>query len=73
MKYAIHYGDQNVTFTCKRYGKAMADFQTSIPTNCYDNIRIAYGSNVVKELLNFSKWSILATKDSQKLGFLKTK
>ena len=56
-KYAIHYGDNGVGFTCKNLNASnrnkMADVHTTSKNSSLDNIRSIYGSKVAKELLNF--------------------
>ncbi|KAG5185784.1 hypothetical protein JKP88DRAFT_311230 [Tribonema minus] len=50
-RYAIHYGDSGVSFTCKRHGSASADLHTPAQSSSLANIRVAYGAALARELL----------------------
>lgn len=56
-KYSIRYGDAGVSFTCKKFGMSVPDLHTPNNSNSasgtLENIRIAYGSSLAKELINF--------------------
>ncbi len=56
-KYSIRYGDAGVSFTCKKFGMSVPDLHTPNTNNgargTLENIRIAYGSTLAKELINF--------------------
>ena len=60
-KYSIRYGDGGVSFTCKKFGMSVPDLHTPVAVNTagissggtLENIRIAYGSTLAKELINF--------------------
>jgi DNA mismatch repair protein MLH1 len=55
-KYSIRYGDSGVSFTCKKHGSAVPDLHTPVSTpasGTLENIRIAYGSNLARELIDF--------------------
>jgi DNA mismatch repair protein MutL len=56
-KYSIRYGDSGVSFTCKKHGSAVPDLHTPVSTpasGTLENIRIAYGSNLARELIDFN-------------------
>ena len=56
-KYSIRCGDAGVSFTCKKFGMSVPDLHTPNTNNgssgTLENIRIAYGSTLAKELINF--------------------
>ncbi len=45
-RYSVHYGDKNVSFTCKKHGQNVADVHTPTASSTKDNIRLIYGSEV---------------------------
>ena len=50
MKYAVRYGDNGVSFSCKKHGsKAIPDVHAN--SNSLANIRQFYGANLAKELV----------------------
>lgn len=51
-RYAIHFGERNISFICKRIGQNSPDLSTPQNSNLIENIRITYGSPVSKELLD---------------------
>jgi DNA mismatch repair protein MLH1 len=53
-KYSILYGDQKISFSCKKFGQNAPDIFTPENSSTINNIKIAYGSTVAKELLDFS-------------------
>lgn len=52
-KYSVHYGEQQVSFTCKKQGQAMPDLHTPTDSSSLENIKIAYGPSVARELISF--------------------
>ena len=52
-KYSIHFGEQKVSFTCKKQGQPMSDLHTPMNSSSLENIKIAYGAGVAKELIDF--------------------
>ena len=54
MKYAIHYGDKKVAFTCKKVGQTTPDFHTPGGSSTLENLKIAFGPALARELLPFS-------------------
>lgn len=56
-KYSIRYGGSGVSFTCKKFGMSAPDLHTPISAagsdGVLENIRIAYGSQLAKELIPF--------------------
>lgn len=51
-RYAIHYGDSHIAFTCRKQGQSIPDIHTpSNPSSTLENIRIAFGSALTRELL----------------------
>ena len=52
-KYSIHFGEQKVSFTCKKQGQPMSDLHTPMNSSSLENIKIAYGASVAKELIDF--------------------
>lgn len=56
-KYSIRYGETGVSFTCKKFGISAPDLHTpscaSGADGTLENIRIAYGSQLAKELIPF--------------------
>lgn len=58
IRYAIHYGDQHVGFTCKKHGVGVADFHvSSTAASTLSCIRIAFGNTLSRELLPFESSS----------------
>lgn len=56
-RYSIRYGDNGVAFTCKKHGSAVPDLHApacSGSSGTIENIRIAYGSNLARELIDFN-------------------
>jgi DNA mismatch repair protein MLH1 len=53
-KYAVHYGDAGVGFSCKAQGKSVSDVHTNARASSLDNIRAIFGSKVARELLSFA-------------------
>jgi DNA mismatch repair protein MLH1 len=57
-KYSVRYGGSGVSFTCKKHGSAVPDLHTPVTTppgdGTLENIRIAYGSSLARELINFT-------------------
>lgn len=51
-KYAIHFGDNNISFTCKKHGKTTADLFTPQSSSTLENIRLTYGPNVTNNLID---------------------
>jgi DNA mismatch repair protein MLH1 len=51
-KYSIHFGDSNISFACKKHGKASADFFAPPSSSTLENIRLAYGIQVATDLLD---------------------
>lgn len=52
-KYSVHFGDQKVSFTCKKQGQPMSDLHTPVNSSSLENIKIAYGASVSRELITF--------------------
>jgi DNA mismatch repair ATPase MutL len=52
-KYSIHYA-AHVSFSCKRVGQHSPDYQTPQASSTIDNIRIAYGSALAKEVIDIA-------------------
>jgi DNA mismatch repair protein MLH1 len=52
-KYSIHFGDQKVSFTCKKQGQTMPDHHTPVSSSTLENIKIAYGASLSRELQPF--------------------
>ncbi|KAJ3197516.1 DNA mismatch repair protein, partial [Dinochytrium kinnereticum] len=48
-KYAIH--NSRTSFTCKKVGSNTADVRTQQNATSLDNVRLVYGANIAKELL----------------------
>lgn len=53
-KYAIHYGDKRVAFTCKKVGQTTPDIHTPASSSTMENLKIAFGPALARELLPFS-------------------
>ena len=55
-KYSIHYGDKKISFTCKKYGQNVPDLHCPVTSSSssVENIKIAYGSAIARELVTFS-------------------
>ena len=53
-KYSVHFGEQNVSFTCKKQGQLMSDIHTPGKSTSLENIKIAYGASVSRELIELS-------------------
>ena len=51
-RYCIHFASKGVSFTCKKHGQGVADLHTVAGASTVDNIRVAYGSAVARELLD---------------------
>lgn len=52
-KYAIHYGDQGVSLTCKKQGAITPDVHTTTQSSIIDNIKVIYGVALGNELKPF--------------------
>lgn len=52
-KYAVHFGDKGIAFSCKRTESPAADLNTPLVSSTIDNIKIAYGTVVSRELIPF--------------------
>ena len=52
-KYSVHFGEQKVSFTCKKQGQPMSDLHTPVNSSSLENIKIAYGASVARELIPF--------------------
>ena len=52
-KYAVHFGDKHVSFSCKRTEAASTDLHTPPDSSTLDNIKLAYGAAVSRELISF--------------------
>lgn len=52
-KYSIHYGSRNISFTCKKAGQNQSDVHTPNHSTVLENIRIHYGVQLSRELLDF--------------------
>ena len=52
-KYSVHFGDNKVSFTCKKHGQGMPDLHTPAASSSIENIKIAYGAPVARELIRF--------------------
>lgn len=54
-KYSIRYGDGGVSFTCKKFGMSVPDLHTpnTNTSGTLENVKIAYGSSLAKELIDF--------------------
>jgi DNA mismatch repair protein MutL len=51
-RYAIHYGDMHISFTCKKHGQSIPDLHTPAnPSSSLDNIKIAFGNSLSRELV----------------------
>lgn len=53
-KYAIHYGDKHIAFTCKKSNSSSPDFHSTNSSSTLLNIQIIYGASVCKELILFT-------------------
>jgi DNA mismatch repair protein MLH1 len=51
-RYAIHYGDQKISITCKKYASQAPDLHTTQQSSSLDNIKVCYGSQLARELLS---------------------
>lgn len=65
-KYAIRYGDDQISFTCKKFGQMTPDLHTSSSSSTLENIKLVYGANTARELLEFK----LAKQSDPKSGDL---
>lgn len=54
MKYAVHYGDKGISFSCKKLGSSSADssIHTPLNSNTLVNIKYFYGAVLARELLH---------------------
>lgn len=56
-KYSIRYGDNGVTFICKKYNSTVPDLHTlggNLTSGTLENIKLAYTSNLARELIDFN-------------------
>ena len=53
-KYAVHYGDKGISFICKKHGQNTPDIHTPPTSNTLENIKIAYGNILARELIPFA-------------------
>jgi DNA mismatch repair protein MLH1 len=67
VKYAVHYGDKHISFTCKKPKSQSPDFHLSANTSIstLHAIQIAYGAALAKELLLLSDFSTSDTISSR--------
>lgn len=69
-KYAIRFGDDKIAFTCKKQGQMVPDLHTANNSSTLDNIRIAYGPQVARELIDFHmEYKHSSTGASDESGF----
>ncbi len=54
MKYSVRFGDDHISFSCKKHGQNIPDFHTPINSSTLENIKIAYGSQLSQNLIDFS-------------------
>lgn len=52
-KYAVHYGDKGISFICKKHGQNTPDIHTPPTSSTLENIKIAYGNTLARELMPF--------------------
>ncbi|CAM9409402.1 unnamed protein product, partial [Scytosiphon promiscuus] len=50
-RYAIHFGDRGVSFTCKKHGLPSPDLHTPPKSSCLANIKVAFGPALSRELV----------------------
>ncbi|CAM9571211.1 unnamed protein product, partial [Ectocarpus sp. 6 AP-2014] len=50
-RYAVHFGDRGVSFTCKKHGQPSPDLHTPPRSSCLANIRVAFGPALSRELV----------------------
>ncbi|CAB1115569.1 unnamed protein product [Ectocarpus sp. CCAP 1310/34] len=50
-RYAVHFGDRGVSFTCKKHGQPGPDLHTPPRSSCLANIRVAFGPALSRELV----------------------
>lgn len=69
-KYSVHFGQQKISFTCKKQGQPVPDLHTPIASSSLENIKIAYGASVARELIQFElhEGKIFDEKKVQKLS-----
>jgi DNA mismatch repair protein MLH1 len=53
-KYSIHYGDRKISFTCKKHGASVPDLHTPPGSSTMENLKIVYGAQLARELVDFS-------------------
>lgn len=50
-RYSVHFGDKKVSFTCKKYGQSIPDLHTPANSTTVDNIKVAFGASLARELI----------------------
>ncbi len=53
-RYAINFGGRGLSFTCKKHGTVNPDIHTPKTASRLDNIRIAFGHGLARELLELT-------------------
>lgn len=53
-KYAIHYGDRKISFTCKKHGSTVSELHTPANSSTFENIKIVYGAQLARELIDIA-------------------
>ena len=65
-RYAVHYGDSHIAFTCRKHGQAIPDLHTpSTNSSTLGNIKLAYGQSLARELIKLEFSFDFDTDDNQ--------
>lgn len=66
-KYSVRFGDKKIGFTCKKHGQSIPDLHTTSSGSTLENIRISYGMQVAKNLIDI-KFNTLLKEEKEKEG-----
>eukprot|EP01038_Epipyxis_sp_PR26KG_P011959 gene11959-16007_t len=54
VRYAIHYSNKNISFTCKKQNQSNPDLHTQSSSSIIENIKLLYDVNIARELIDLN-------------------